>query len=80
MVTDAEPEQPPSPVALDYAREAREALWRTPLAFALAIPTSLLSLLVSVPLSRTRGRMIEGLSTLLQQLGHEVIGETTADD
>ena len=25
-------------------------------------------------------RMIEGLSTLLQQLGHEVVVETTADD
>ena len=32
------PEQPPSLVTLDYARQPREARWRTPLAFFLAVP------------------------------------------
>ena len=36
-----QPEQPPFPLTLDYAREPREATWRTPLALALAIPTGI---------------------------------------
>ena len=36
-----QPEQPPSSLALEYARESRPAPWRTPLAFALAIPTGI---------------------------------------
>src|SRR5688500_16147510 len=36
-----QPEQPPSSMVLEYARESRPAPWRTPLAFALAVPVGI---------------------------------------